>query len=100
MQKPSLIQSLAQQQVHIVKISGKFQHSIFLDSNGTVFMSGKGDKGQLGFDLQKYQCSNLYAPTHVDAFREQIMDVQAGKDFSLLLTSTEEVLACGLNNHG
>ena len=99
-QKPSLIQSLAQQQVHIVKISGKFQHSIFLDSNGNVFMSGKGDKGQLGFDLQKYQCSNLYAPTHVDAFREQIMDVQAGKDFSLLLTSTEEVLACGLNNHG
>jgi alpha-tubulin suppressor-like RCC1 family protein len=53
-QKPSLIQSLVQQQVHIVKISGKFHHSIFLDSNGNVFMSGKGDKGQLGFDIQKF----------------------------------------------
>ena len=78
--KPMLIQSLAQYQAHIVKVSSKSNHSIFLDALGQVYMSGKGEKGQLGLNIDAIrnnghdeQC--IYYPNLIQSIKEKIVDI-------------------------
>ena len=56
--KPTLIESLVAQQGDIVKVSAKYNHSVFLTNNGKVFMAGKGDKGQLGMPPPQVQSAS------------------------------------------
>lgn len=47
-EKPTLIDTLVYQQADVVKVDAKYNHSVFLTNTGKVFMTGWGDKGQLG----------------------------------------------------
>ena len=76
-----------------------------LDQSGQVFVCGKGDKGQLGMGhfskhSQNSNETNLYYPTLNQSFADAIIDVQAGRDFSLFLTQRQEVYASGANSLG
>mmetsp|Transcript_22807 Transcript_22807/g.35119 ORF Transcript_22807/g.35119 Transcript_22807/m.35119 type:complete len:97 (-) Transcript_22807:3491-3781(-) len=44
--------------------------------------------------------SNLYSPSLNQNFSGPMVDVQAGKDFSLFLSHKLEVLGCGANGQG
>ena len=93
----------------IVKVSAGFQHSVFLDIEGNVYGCGKADKKQLGlYALENYiihdenvndykNCPKQIKLEEVDG---KIIDAQAGKYHTVILTDTGKVYAIGVNKFG
>ena len=84
-----------------MKASASSNHTLYLNEYGKVLVSGKGEFGQLGFNLKqlKHSDTNLFEPVQLD-FDEPIVDIQAGKDFSMFLSAKGLVYGCGLNSRG
>lgn len=47
-----------------MKASAKYNHSIFLNSQGQILMTGKGENGQLGLNLIGGIDTNFFEPVH------------------------------------
>ncbi|OTF76530.1 hypothetical protein BLA29_012836, partial [Euroglyphus maynei] len=83
----------------IVQISAGLHHSILLTDKNEVFTFGSNQFGQLGVgDLQ-----NRFQPTKVDlefVCQGFIVQIAAGSNHSVLLTSLGEVITFGNNQQG
>lgn len=75
----------------IKKVSAGGYHSLYLDSMGYVWSSGKNDFGQTGTGFQG-------ATTHMIIGIDSIIDISAGISHSLFLRYDGTVYACGRNH--
>ncbi len=81
--------------VKSVKISAGFSHALVLGSDGNVYAWGSNSYGQLGIEGDS---SNVSAPTLVEGLRDKnVIDVKAGREFSVVLTESGSVYTFGAN---
>ena len=87
--------------IHITQIACGGGHTLALDSKGRVFGWGRGSSGQLGHGTTESTSQPVHIPTDsLLAPDERVVDIAAGSDFSLLLTSGGRVLATGNGMYG
>ncbi|KAK7892117.1 hypothetical protein WMY93_024080 [Mugilogobius chulae] len=77
-------------------ISGGGGHSVVITENGKVFVCGQNNKGQLGLG----HTIDIYTLELCPGLRQKITNVSCGWDFTLLLSDTRQILACGSNKFG
>ncbi|XP_072291751.1 secretion-regulating guanine nucleotide exchange factor [Eucyclogobius newberryi] len=77
-------------------LGGGGGHSVVITGNGKVFVCGQNNKGQLGLGHTIDACSLELCPS----LRQKITNVSCGWDFTLLLSDTGQILACGSNTFG
>ena len=82
--------------VRFAKISCGKRHSMAIDSNGTVFVTGDNSYRQLAFPHQERTLD--FQP--LADFPHKAKDVSAGADHSLVLTSDNRIFAVGNNKSG
>ena len=80
--------------VPIVKVAAGYYHSLYLDSNGKVWASGKSGNGQLGLGPSTI---NIWTPQQISNL-DSIIDISAGSQHSLFLRYDGTVYACGRND--
>lgn len=101
--RPTLIMSFAHQSIQIARVSANFNHTLFLGWDSLVYGVGKFDNGQLGVhpsDISSHSdFYSIFEPICIP-LDYQVTNVQAGRDFSLFLTASQEVLSCGANSKG
>ncbi|KNC50223.1 UVB-resistance protein UVR8 [Thecamonas trahens ATCC 50062] len=87
--------------IRIASVSAGGAHTVALDAAGNVFAWGRGSSGQLGTGGTGSECSPV-AVSFVDVLDagERIVDIAAGSDFTLFLTSAGGVLATGSGMYG
>lgn len=85
--------------IRIVAISAGHRHSMFLDKEGTLYTCGSGKAGELGHgDNQKQEF-----PMRVKEFESlgtQVIQMSAGVDMSMAVTSSGEVFSWGKTKGG
>lgn len=87
---PTLIQSLIG--LNPIKISCGWGHNVLLTDSGKVFTWGFGESGCLGHGDLNTQLT----PKELKAIKDiDIVDVEAGSDFTLLLDKQGNVYYCG-----
>lgn len=100
----SLFIILAHNKIHIIflikqakKVTcGRF-HTVILTDDGRVFAWGGWKSGETGTGKKRTTAE----PTQVSALaKENIIDVKAGQDFTLFLTETGKLYACGAGDQG
>jgi alpha-tubulin suppressor-like RCC1 family protein len=95
--KPKLIESFAAYGVQASSVSCGEQHTIILTVDGEVLTFGVGEYGRLGSGSS----SDINIPTSVNALEnEEIVQVSAGSNHSLALSSTGKVFSWGRNDMG
>uniref|UniRef100_A0A3B3DPF2 Secretion regulating guanine nucleotide exchange factor n=1 Tax=Oryzias melastigma TaxID=30732 RepID=A0A3B3DPF2_ORYME len=77
-------------------VRGGGGHSVVITEGGEVFVCGQNHKGQLGIG----HCANVSTFQICPIFNQRVTDVACGWDFSLLLTDSGKLLACGSNAFG
>ena len=87
---------------NIIQVSAGFDHSLFLSSSGVVYACGPGNTnyGQLGNGTNVRSIFAVLVIKENGLPLTDIIKISAGYYFSLFLTSTGTVYACGLNNGG
>ncbi len=105
----AVLDESGQQITNIVDVDGGYQHSIALDSSGTVFVWGDNYWGQLGNDTMDKTLSHdqqtqdfataltgttvgVLPNQDIDAF--PAVDVDAGADHSLVVTGSDQSPGC------
>lgn len=86
-----------------VKAASGFQHSVFLDSDGILFGSGKCDKSQLGKNEgnSAIQFTSLrQLNINYNYIDGKIIDVACGRYHTCLLTDKGKVYSFGINRFG
>jgi alpha-tubulin suppressor-like RCC1 family protein len=86
-------------------------YTMCLDNDGVVYSWGKGDNGQLGYELRfndedrvsvsTSSCQRI--PRVVEAFKQKdvfVIDIFCGKDFSFVIAKNNLVYSFGNNVHG
>ena len=92
----------------VAKVASGSDHIMLLTQSGELYSVGCAEQGQLGRVGERFVARGgrrgiaiLLEPERVHAKNRRIVftDVWAGSYSTLALTSTNEVLACGLNNY-
>jgi alpha-tubulin suppressor-like RCC1 family protein len=84
-------------QIKIIQVIGRRYFSLFLTNTGQVYACGLNDYGQLGLG----DVDNIYKPELIKSLNHvNIIQISAGEDYSLFLTDTGDVYACGKNGYG
>ncbi|KAL9651036.1 hypothetical protein ABK040_012780 [Willaertia magna] len=73
-------------------------HSVVVTVNNEVFTCGDNNCGQLG--LQNVRKNNIYTKVNDLPFKEKIIQLSCGYNFTVLLTETGEIYSCGQNSSG
>ena len=82
-------------------------HSCAFDIKGEVYSWGYGSSGQLGLGFCEddfepgisQQKTRIFVPNKIKYLeKENIIDVQCGKTFSMFLNDNREIYACGVND--
>ncbi|MGA3221528.1 MAG: hypothetical protein ABSE77_21075, partial [Acidimicrobiales bacterium] len=84
----------------VTQIAAGNDFSLALTSGGQVFAFGDNEYGQLGNATNNSTTAANAAPTLVALPAGRVVQVAAGYDFSLALSSTGEVFAFGGNDYG
>ena len=100
--KPTIIKFPENQKIE--KISCGEAHSISLTNNGEVYTWGFGSNGQLGqgFCEDSFEPgtglikSRKFTPIKIDI--KDIVDIQCGKTFSMIINKNRELFAFGVND--
>lgn len=87
---------------NITQASAGYYHSIFLDSDGNAYGTGFNGYGQLGTMNTDSLKISIAISTIEDSplFGKRLIQISAGADFSLFLTSNGEVYSSGHNLFG
>uniref|UniRef100_A0A3B4A2T5 RCC1-like domain-containing protein n=1 Tax=Periophthalmus magnuspinnatus TaxID=409849 RepID=A0A3B4A2T5_9GOBI len=93
---PQPAETTAFQVQSVRTLSGGGGHSVVVTGNGEVFVCGQNNKGQLGLG----HTLNVYTLELCPSLRQKITNVSCGWDFTLLLSDTGQLLACGSNTFG
>jgi alpha-tubulin suppressor-like RCC1 family protein len=83
----------------IKQVSVGDTYSIFLANNGSIYVTGNNANGQLGMG----NTTEYLVPTLLTFFTTQsltVSQISTGWDYTLFLTSTGTVYACGLQTNG
>jgi alpha-tubulin suppressor-like RCC1 family protein len=94
-QQRDFVSSLKALKNNIIQIAGGDRHSLFLDNNGRVWVSGMNNDGQLGLGHFTWACFPKLIPT-----LENIVQVSAGNTHSLCLDNQGHVWSFGGNLFG
>eukprot|EP01084_Bolivina_argentea_P143663 252234_1 len=84
---------------NIIKIQCGFEHSLFLESNGTVWCCGLNDQGQLGLS----HSNNKRVATSITYFIENkitIKDISCGYHHNMAVSYEGKIYSWGLNRDG
>jgi alpha-tubulin suppressor-like RCC1 family protein len=85
---------------YIKKVSTGYNHTLYIVGNlsyGNCYSCGENESGQLGLNSNLHQ----YTPKQIQFFGNIfIIDISAGRGFSLFLTKSGSVYACGRNFDG
>lgn len=83
-----------------VSVSNGFDHTLFLDKNGTVYSVGENGYGQLGTNNQNPYTEpvEIYRSGGYDG--KNCVSICASNYFSLILLNNGKVLSFGSNNNG
>jgi regulator of chromosome condensation len=87
---PELIEGLEESRTHFTCIQGGEHHSIALDSQGKVWVWGRGDSGQLGIEGLQSSAEPLSKPTPLSTLPGRATQISAGGAFSLAVVSSSE----------
>ena len=86
---------------NIVKISSGLNHALALTKDGKVYGWGLNTSGQLGINSKN---NSLYAAPMLDSLGEEVIDnvidISAGREFSVILTKNGYVYTTGSNAYG
>ncbi|XP_033823565.1 secretion-regulating guanine nucleotide exchange factor [Periophthalmus magnuspinnatus] len=93
---PQPAETTAFQVQSVRTLSGGGGHSVVVTGNGEVFVCGQNNKRQLGLG----HTLNVYTLELCPSLRQKITNVSCGWDFTLLLSDTGQLLACGSNTFG
>ena len=116
--KPTIIPFFLKNGIKIEKISCGEAHSLALSDKGKCYSWGFGSNGQLGLGFcedsfepgQGLIQSRIFEPQLIKTFKEynlnnthsyssiKINDIECGKTFSMFLSSTNNLYACGIND--
>ncbi|XP_061679205.1 secretion-regulating guanine nucleotide exchange factor isoform X2 [Syngnathoides biaculeatus] len=77
-------------------VSGGGGHSVVVTDDGEAFVCGQNLRGQLGLG-HTANCSTLQ---HCSGLNQRVTNVACGWDFTLVLTDSGNLLACGSNVFG
>lgn len=77
-------------------LSGGGGHSVVVTENGEVFVCGQNNKGQLGLG----HTEDVFTFELCPSLKQRITKISCGWDFTLLLSDSGRVLACGSNTFG
>lgn len=92
---PELIDNFKRENVGIQQIVMCKFHTLFLSSDGKIYACGHGHGGRLGHGNEQ----TSLVPKQVKALAgEECVQVAAGVDHTVILTSKGAVWTCGLNN--
>lgn len=84
--------------INIIKIATGDYHSLILTTDNQVYSFGSTIYGQLGISL-KLNDDYRFVPVLISTI-DNIADIAAGGNFSLFLTTRNQVYSCGCNGFG
>ena len=84
---------------HFVSVDAGEDHSIALDTNGKIWVTGNNDRGQLGQDMTTVTELHDYTQFTTE-IPEKVVQVIAGDGVSFAITEDGEVYAWGDNSRG
>lgn len=96
---PALVSPPWSAERRLLKVATGKAHSLFLLDSGEVYVCGSAACGQLGLGSGKCALEDALAPVPVSALAE-VVDIACGAEFSLVCTSSGQVLAFGHPEHG
>jgi alpha-tubulin suppressor-like RCC1 family protein len=93
----------------MARVSGGNHHSLFLSTKGVVYSCGRADYGQLGYPVGEMDGKGDFASTPnpvplpisknpIEVGR--VVDIAAGENHSLAITSTGKVYSWGYGEYG
>lgn len=86
--------------VQFTAVSAGYDHSLLLDSNGSVWACGNNTYGELGIASKNGNSSNYYSFTKIDKQDVEFKQIVAKYNCSFLLDDTGGVWTCGQANNG
>jgi alpha-tubulin suppressor-like RCC1 family protein len=98
-EKPTLIESLASEEIKVVSLALGNQHTLITTDSGKVYSCGVGEYGRLGTG----NTSDCLVPSLIETFvtsGEKIVQCAAGTNHSLALTDSGVVYSWGRNETG
>ncbi len=75
-----------------------YQHSLYLSADGTVYATGRNTKGQLGDGTTTNRTT--WVKVDLSGVSGEVIDIQAGYEFSMIVTSSAYVYCWGDNAYG
>eukprot|EP01138_Halocafeteria_seosinensis_P006052 gb/GECG01006186.1/.p1 GENE.gb/GECG01006186.1/~~gb/GECG01006186.1/.p1 ORF type:complete len:456 (+),score=40.70 gb/GECG01006186.1/:1-1368(+) len=92
--RPALVETLADQKIRVTQVSCGSSHTIALTDDGRVFTWGLGDAGRLGNGIR-----SQLVPEPVELLEsERIIQVAAGKEFSMAVSEGGSAYGFGKND--
>ncbi|GLD94567.1 hypothetical protein PINS_up003178 [Pythium insidiosum] len=93
---PRLVRTLVDQGVPIASVQCGELHTVALTTDGEIWAWGNGEYGRLG----NGETVTLEVPEPIEAFaKENITEIEVGRDFTFALTERGELYAWGVNSH-
>ena len=100
--KPTHVAQLS----NVIAISTGEAHSVALCSSGRVYAWGFGSNGQLGLGFCEDSFepgtgltkSRILLPQMVHTFTEEVKEIQCGKTFTMMITKSNQLYGCGVND--
>ncbi|KAM4733398.1 secretion-regulating guanine nucleotide exchange factor [Anableps anableps] len=93
---PWLSDTWALQDRTVRAVDGGGGHSVVLTESGEVFVCGQNHKGQLGLGHR----TDILTLQLCSVLNHRVANVACGWDFTLFLTDSGQLLACGSNTYG
>ena len=85
--------------VHFISCGAN--HTICQTVSNDIYCWGSNDHGQLGLDIGKNQLKKfINIPRQCQNWPDNIVDIKCGYDFTIVLTSNQELFSCGSNTSG
>ncbi|XP_063243097.1 inhibitor of Bruton tyrosine kinase [Bacillus rossius redtenbacheri] len=100
--QPELLDLFRKQNISVKQVVMHKFHSMFVAHDGRVFSCGHGQGGRLGLDSEKaflMPCPVKLPVSQATGLHDACVLASAGRDHTVLLMESGQVLTCGLNTH-